>query len=407
LHGENAKPKLWTIPFVKIMSVNTLVSIASSMIITTLPLYVLSLGSTKSVAGLIMGVYTAASVFARPVFGNMVDGRGRKPVLVIGIGLFLCACTGYSFTSAVVAILIIRSLQGIGYSAHSTACGAVVADVLPQARLSEGIGYYGISYNIASSFGPALAIFMITTTGYHSIFYSTAAVSIIALALALTFDYEKKAKTAVIGTGHSGQNPPAILRRRKLTLDMVLERTAIPGALVMTLIMVPSGMIATFLATFGLSMGIRDVGLYFTVNAVALLLARLFIGKLCDRLGAQKVLVPGLALIFTGVLLIAFSRSLVAFLVAGAVLGFGYGMVNPTVQAFIMRTAPSHRRGAASATYFSALDIGSGVGSIAGGVLAQLFGFPFTFAVYSLFVAFAFLVFLLVLRRKISPQRVC
>jgi predicted MFS family arabinose efflux permease len=83
--------------------------------------------------------------------------------------------------------------------------------------------------------------------------------------------------------------------------------------------------------------------------------------------------------------------------------GFGFGIVNPTIQAFVLRSAPYSRRGAASGTYYSANDLGNGVGSILGGVLAQTIGFTLTFGLYAIFVVGAFAVFFFILRKKITP----
>ena len=393
--SESAAPKLWTAPFIKIMSANTLSSICSSMIIQALPLYVMELGSSEAVAGLIMGIYTIASLVCRPFFGNMVDTRGRQSVLIIGVIIILTTCFSFSLTSIVAVILFIRGVQGAGYSAFSTAAGTIVADVLPQNRLSEGIGYYGVSFNIASSFGPALMLFMRDHLGYKSIFFATGAISILTFLLGFTLKYERKSDKSVKAT----QNPS-----KKLTLDSVVEKTAIPGALVLILIMLPNGLIASFLVKYSETLGVGGIGLYFTFNAIAMILSRLFVGRICDRVGAQRALPPGLMLIFGGILLIAFARSLFIFIVAGMMLGFGYGIVNPTIQAFVMKSAPLHRRGAASATYYSSMDLGSGAGSILGGIMTQWIGFTTSFAIFSLFMVGAFAVFFTVLRKKINPN---
>jgi len=391
VHSNAAR--LWTPPFVKIVSANTLSSICNSMIQQALPLYVMWLGSSKTVAGLIMGFFTITALFCRPFFGILIDSKGRRFVLLIGISIIMATCVGFSLTSAVMLILIIRGIQGAGYSAFTTSAGTVVADILPRNRLNEGIGYYGVSFNIASSFGPALMLFMRDHLGYQSIFFATGAVSLLALVFGSTLNYEKTAPKT-----------PKAAEKKRLTWDSIIEKTAIPSALVLILISIPSGLVNTFLVKYSESLSIGGIGLYFTFNAIAMILSRLFAGKLCDRVGAQRVLPPGMILVFGGLLIIAFARSLIFFLIAGMMLGFGYGILFPTIQAFVMKSAPLQRRGAASATYYSSQDLGQGAGSIVGGMMTETIGFTVSFAIYSLFIVGAYAMFCLVLKKRITPN---
>ena len=388
----NAAPRLWTAPFFKVLSANTLSTLCNSMIAQALPLYVMALGSSKAVAGLIMGLFTITALISRPLFGLLIDSKGRRYVLLIGITLIMITCFGLSLTSALMIIFIIRSIQGAGFSAFTTSAATIVADVLPRNRLSEGIGYYGVSFNIAMSFGPALMLFMRDHWGYQSIFYVTGIISLLAFSIGSLLKYEK----AQPKDQQASEN-----KSKKISLSTMFEKSAIPGAMVLILISFPNGLVNTFLVKYSETLAISGIGLYFTFNAAFMILSRLLAGKLCDRFGVQRALPPGLLLIFGGLLIIAFARSLPYFLIAGSMLGFGYGVLFPTIQAFVMRSVPVERRGAASATYYSSQDLGRGAGAIMGGLMVQAIGFTASFAFYSLFIVGAFVMFNLVLRKRI------
>ncbi len=404
---ERDRTKLWTFPFLKIMGINSFVTLSNSMVMQALPLYVMDLGASKSVAGLLTAFFTVAALACRPFFGNMVDTKGRRITLLIGCGIFVVTSLSYSIAPVIVLIMIIRSLQGFGNSAYSTAAGTIVADILPPSRIAEGIGYYGISFNVATAFGPALMLFLSGHFGYSSVFITTSAISLFALLFAMTINYEKKKispeqNSKASAADANGLNEAVTGKKKeKFSLDKVIEKTAIPGALVMILTGCPMGLTGTFLVKFGQTLNISGIGLYFTFNAIAMIASRMFVGRLCDRIGAHRALPPGLFLILCGVLTIATSHSLVQFCIAALFMGFGYGILNPTIQAFTIRSAPSNRRGAASATYYSAIDIGSGVGSMMGGILAQTIGFALTFGLYSFFIVGASIMFVFVLRKKI------
>ena len=84
-------------------------------------------------------------------------------------------------------------------------------------------------------------------------------------------------------------------------------------------------------------------------------------------------------LVLIGMSLLAFTTTLIQVIIAAGFIGFGYGCINPTMNAFIMKVSPVKRRGAANATYYAAFDGGYGGGSMIGGVLVQIMGFQYAF----------------------------
>jgi len=371
---EQPKEKLWNSLYIKMLTIALLLSICANMVNTSLPLYVQQLGADKSIAGLVMGTFTIAALVCRPIYGNLVDIKGRKIVLLVGIAIIAFSILGFTFTTSIVMILILRAFMGVGFSGFSTAGGTVVADVLPSSRLSEGIGYYGISANIATACGPQIALLLIGVLGYNSVFITSLIVCIVGFFLVMTFNYEKKAKMAL--QAQEGYVEPP---KEKISLKSAFEKSAVPGSITQFFLIMPMGFAMTFIPTFGITAGIDGIGNYFTVFALTLLATRFFVGKLADKYGLSKVMVPGMALIVVGVSILGISTNLMEVLIAAGFIGLGYGCVNPTMNAFIMKVSPLDRRGAANATYYAAFDAGAGFGSMVGGVIVQSFGFHATF----------------------------
>lgn len=368
------KEKLWNNLYIKMLTIALFLSVCANMINTSLPLYVQQLGADKSIAGLVMGTFTIAALVCRPIYGNLVDMKGRKIVLLIGIAIVAVSILGFNLTTSIMMILALRAVMGVGFSGFSTAGGTVVADVLPSSRLSEGIGYYGISANLATAFGPQIALLLISVLGYNSVFITSLIVCIAGFFLVMTFNYEKKAKEAL--RAQAGYVEPP---KTKVSLKTAFEKTAIPGSLTQFFLIMPMGFAMTFIPTFGITAGIDGIGNYFTVFALTLLATRFFVGRLADRYGVSKVMVPGMVLIVIGVSILGITANLMQVLIAAGFIGLGYGCVNPTMNAFIMKVSPLERRGAANATYYAAFDAGAGFGSMVGGVIVQSFGFQVTF----------------------------
>ena len=119
-----------------------------------------------------------------------------------------------------------------------------------------------------------------------------------------------------------------------------------------------------FMAIYGGSRGIEDIGLFFTVYAVCLFISRPLGGRIADRYGSDKVIIPGIALFALSFVLISFSKTLPMFLLDGAVCAFGYGICMPTLQALSMSIVPKERRGAAGNTNYIGIDLGSMIGPV-------------------------------------------
>jgi len=372
--ADKKKERLWNGGYIKMLIIALSIAVCANMISTALPLYVQELGADKSIAGMVMGTFTIAALICRPIYGNLADTKGRKLVLMIGIGILIFSIFGFSLTTSVAMILILRAVMGVGYSGFSTAGGTIVADVLPKSKMSEGVGYYGISFNIATAFGPQLALVIIALLGYNSVFYLGIITCVIGLLLAMTFNYEKKAQMAL--KAQEGYIEPP---KTKISIKNAFEKTAYPGSFTQFFLAMPMGFAMTFIPTFGITMGIDGIGTYFTVFALTLLATRLFIGKLADRYGSSKVILPGIILVLVGLAILAFTATLMQVLIAAGFIGFGYGCINPTMNAFILKVCPIERRGSANATYYAAFDGGSGVGSMIGGVIVQTMGFQNTF----------------------------
>lgn len=131
-------------------------------------------------AGTIVGVFALSAVLVRPWFGNMLDRRGRKVILIIGVGIFLVSALAYNLAFSILALLALRVVHGIGWGASTTATATMASDVIPAVRRAEGMGYYGLAATLAMSLGPALGLYLVK--------YSSYAVLLLARRLLLPWD---------------------------------------------------------------------------------------------------------------------------------------------------------------------------------------------------------------------------
>lgn len=381
--------RIWNKTFILIMIVSFLMFLSMYMLLPTLPLYAQTIGGNETVAGTIVAVFTLSAVMVRPWFGNMLDRKGRKLILIIGVGIFFVSALAYNLVFSIITLLALRVVHGIGWGASTTATGTIASDVIPAVRRSEGMGYYGISATIAMSVGPALGLYLVAYRSYAVLFTGSAILAALGLAGSFFINYEIPRKI------QEGAKAP-------LRKGVILEKTAIPPALVLFFITLTYGGIVTFLPSYAADRGVENIGIFFTVYALVLLLGRPIIGKLADRYGARKFLVPGILLIAIALVLLVKASSLPIFLLVAVVYGLGFGTVQPILNALVISLSPPERRGAANATFAVAMDLGIGLGAVTLGFIAQKMGYEYMYGCSAIFALLALIMYFALLRKKLT-----
>jgi len=390
------------------MIVTLSVGISMQMTMPTLPKYAIDIGESEFIAGLITGIFALAALLFRPVFGNLLDSKGRKIVLITGVIIFSLATMSYNFAYVVGILLALRFLHGIGFSAHTTAAGTIFSDIIPIAKLTEGIGYFGIADTLSIAIGPALGLYLIEHASYNILFVVSFVIGVFGLMIALLINYERKDKksTAVL-PDHDRDIllNAATDHNKKSSKGVIIEKTALPTSLVVLFIALTLGGILTFIPIYAVSRGIKNIGIFFTVFAFASLLARLIIGKLADRYGLSQVILPGMVLLILSLVILAFATSLPAFLIAGVLYGLGFGSSQTTLNTIMIKLCPRERRGTGNATFFSAMDIGIGLGAVLWGVVSQAVGFSYIYLASALCVILAIIIYVFILRKQLQKNK--
>lgn len=344
-----------------------------------MPLYAQQLGAPDSLLGLVTGFPTLAALLIRPFIGALLDRFGRKGIFLVGLVMMVTVSFSYAFFPFVIALLAIRLLHGFGWGVASTATNTIASDIVPRKRFGEGIGYFSLSGSLALAVAPGLGIELFHLMGFKSISYIATAILIIALLLAMMVSYKK------------GVKPEPGAKRAKL-----IERAAVLPSAIMFFITATYGAVVTFIAIHSLEQGVQNIGLFFTVYAIALIISRPTCGRLVDRRGSAFAIVPGLLMLSSGLVLIAFSHSLWMLLISAICYGFGFGATQSGLQTIAVTEAPFERSGAANATFFVGFDAGIGFGSIISGTIATAVGYGSMFLFYAIFPVIATLVFFLV-----------
>lgn len=392
--GQVGREPLLTKNFV-LACLITLASFSSFyFLLATLPVYVVrEVGGSEAQVGLIIGVFSGASVLLRPLIGWAADDWGRRAFIVAGNAVMALSGGLYSLTRTVPLLLGLRVFHGVGWAAFGTATNALVADVVPRGRRGEAMGYYGMFSNLAMAVGPALGIALMTSFSFNVLFAASASLGLVALSLSLfVSDPVRPARP---------EGPGAAAAQR--SGEGVIERSALFPGLVLALTAVTYGSIVSFLPLYAFSMKITDnPGVFFTVYAVVLIVARGFTGQAADRYGRGAVIAPGLLLVAVALWVLAVADSLALLLLVAVLYGLAFAAVQPAIMAMVVDRAAPHRRGAAMGTFSAAMDLGIGGGSIMWGVVAQTAGYHAMYVASGSVALLALAVFLVGMRGRLT-----
>lgn len=327
------------------------------MLIPTLPAYIALFGGDSLIIGWVIGIYTISALISRPFVGKALDTYNRKVILFIGLSIFSFSVITYNWMSSILLILILRFIHGIGWGTASTSFGTIISEIIPAKRRGEGMGYYGLSSTIAMALAPFFGIWIMNIYGFSYLFIVSFAMSIVSLILS---QFISIAKIKPI------QKEITELR----FIDLYEKSSLFPGLLIL-LFTITYGGIVTFITLYGKEVGIENVGWFFFGNAIAVLIIRPIAGKIFDRKGHKWVLIPGVISSSIGLLILSYSTDVYMLVIASLFYGLGFGSVQPALLAWTINRVSSDKKGAANGTFFSAFDIGIGVGSIFLGAIAR------------------------------------
>lgn len=359
-HLTGNKEKIWTRDFILICLANFFIFLGFQMTLPTIPLFVEKLGGNEQLIGFIVGIFTFSALLIRPYAGHALETKGRKFVYLIGLAIFVLSVGSFGFTASIAFLFLARIIQGLGWGFSTTASGTIATDIIPASRRGEGMGFYGLSGNIALAIGPALGLSLAALIPFKELFLICAGFGLAALGLSSKIRYKK------------ADSPTEEPGKRKLD---VYEKTALKPSVLMFFITVTFGGIASFLPLYAAQKEIGGIQLYFLIYALALMLTRTFAGKVYDRRGHVAIFLPGAFLIIMAMLLLSWLPNSTILYLAAFLYGLGFGSVQPALQAWSVEKAPMNRKGMATATFFSAFDLGVGTGAMVFGQIGNSFGY--------------------------------
>ena len=355
---ENPQPERWFKDFLLTWISRFSVFLAHHVTRPLIPLYLITFGASSTVIGAFMAVFTIIATTSRIPIGLLIDRIGRKPFLLYGAALFAIGNFGYLWAPSIALMIPGRILHGLGWSGCTTAVTTLAADIVPQVRRGEIMGYAGMASSLAAAVGPVLGFALFHRFDYAGIFFAAGA--LLALSFIAGLPVAEPKRGDPVRRGSSGW------------LETIAVKETLNPAIAVAFLSFGHGGILTFLPIHALKLGMENPGIWFGVYAACILLSRPVAGPLSDRISRRAVILPGLILNILGILVLALATS-PAWLIAAAILGgFGTGAAQPALMTVAVDQSATERRGQSLAQFQLFYDLGIGIGSLTSGALLDV-----------------------------------
>ncbi|WP_071459762.1 MFS transporter [Bacillus massilinigeriensis] len=372
-----SQPKLWTGNFISVSGTNFFLFMTFYFLLVTLPIYVVNdLAGNKSEAGLMTTIFLFSAILIRPFAGRWIEGYGNRKILILSLLLFLGATLLYFVVSSISALLAVRFLHGIGFGMATTCTGSIVADIIPDSRRGEGMGYFVLSSTLAMVIGPFLGLTAMQEWDVSTMLDLASISALACLFTGLLIKSKKKQdRIEYVSTTFSWKD--------------LFETSAVPIAITGSLFALAYSSILSFVSVYAGELGLGSISSYFfVVYAVVLLISRPFTGKCYDLYGQNVIVYPAILLFSIGMVLLGMADSIILFLLAAAFAGLGWGTLFPTYQTIAIQSAPPKRKAMATATFLSIFDIGIGLGSYLVGAAASIISFRQLYLIGAAYILF-------------------
>ncbi len=315
--------------------------------------------------GLAFGIYGLTQGVLQIPFGAASDKFGRKPVIVVGLIIFVIGSIHAALAASIWAVIAGRALQGAG--AVSAAVTAMISDSVRDKVLTRAMAFVGASIGLTFAFSLVMAPILSDAIGVPGLFWLTAVMATISIAVVIFIV------------------PPAPLRKDAGTECMTMSKREVifhPQLLLLNL-----GVFVLHMAQMSLfvvvPLKLSQLGLpmpdHWQVYLPAILVSFAFMMpaiKYAEKKNAFKTLfLSCIALLlasFLGFEFFSFGIAVIAVLLL--VFFSGFNILEATLPSLVSTTAPSSAKGLALGVYNTTQSIGLFAGGAAGGWLFGQYG---------------------------------
>ena len=384
------------------------------ILVPLLPVYGMRFSSSESLIGFLAGAIALAALLTRPFTGIAADRYNCNRIIVLTqLGTAIVVVL-YVIAPNIGILIAMRFLQGIFFGFSSTIIMTSAIRVTPDAKMTQGIGILGAAGLGTQAVAPMIGLWIVGRWDYNVLFVFTGAIALMASMLALTTKIGRSSPRALAGrrkdkpqvatesgsssslpATESGSSSSATVTRTgspgseeatgsdnlptqaaepkaprfSLKNFLTLEAGALIGILV--LFAAASAVPSSYIVVFANARGIPHSGLYYTLFALVIIAVRVFGSGIFNRFPLSGLLIFCAVCSAASLALTGSASSFLPLGIGAALMGMGYGISAPVLLTRIVSFVSVERQGAASATYYMAIDFSYVMAPVAMGFIAE------------------------------------
>ena len=366
-------------PFLYLMSADFLARSAYQMGKTPLlPIFAAGLGASGAFLGMIVSVSTVTGLFLKPLFGILSDRGGRRIWLIIGTAFFAFMPFLYGFIHTPEQLLAIRLIHGLATAIYGPVTLAAIAELSRGGQVAEDIGWFEMARSGGYIVGPALAGWLLLSLDAVAVFTLIGLMSCLVFLPVLKLPDTRPTRRRAL-------KPPLQHLRHALRDGGRTPAIWLTGSLE-SITFIALYTLKAFLPIFALQAGVSVilVGIFFSLNEAAHVLAKPFCGRLGDRHGYPQTITLGILALAASLPLVPVMNQGILFLLPAILMGLAQALIFPAAKALVShRISPEHL-GAGMGLIGMMQNFGKVAGPVLGGLAIQALGYPSTLLALSL-----------------------
>lgn len=339
------------------------------LVVPLLPIYLAeTYGASKEMTGIALAGYTVVAMLTRAGSGFLVDRYPRRVMLLLGFVLLTFFFAGYVWAGSLMLFAVVRTLHGFPFGLSTVANSTVAVDVLPLSRRAEGIGYYGLSNNVATAISPTVGLWMYEQWhDFDLLFWCSMGIAALGVVLVAGIHPQPRVAAVPVAAPHG-------IGRFYLLVGW-------PEGLTIACYSLAYGVVSTYVAIYGReALGITSgSGFFFSLLAMSLIVSRLWGSRTLRKGRVVYNAAFGSCISAVGYLLFATLPNAFGYYGCALLVGLGNGHLWPAFQTMFISLGSDRQRGVANASLLTSWDLGVGLGVLFGGFLIEHFGYTAAF----------------------------
>lgn len=385
MHTVATRPALWIRDFILVSISNLLMFFSFYMLVPALPFYLFEdFGTSGSTAGIVLSLYTIAALFIRPFSGYLVDTFSHKPFYLVCYGIFCIIFAGYIVATTLMFFIMLRTLHGISFGLSTVSSNTLAIDIMPASRRGEGIGYFGMTTNIAMAIGPAAGLWVYRQYPFDTLFIAAFVVSFMGF-------------LCILPVKSVGKHLTTTEEKLPLSLDRFILIKALPCVGLLLIMGIGYGIVTNYIGLYSEGAGFgNNAGIFFTIVSIGIIIARLISSRIINKGKISPMICVGTVLLATAFILFVICTNLIILYFIALLFGLGIGYMNPAFQTMLVNLAKHNQRGTANATFFTFCDLGIGIGIAGAGSIIEKLGFTWIYAICTILLVLGLIYFIFI-----------